>query len=107
MLEAIGGAYIVEQGQVPYDEQSDMDTPIYYRVWSNGFKEQWQGLWFSNRGASITFPIPFSDTNYALVGAGFGVSGVAVMTITKTATGFNTLYNTAETTSQGWYACGY
>ncbi len=108
VLEAIGGVYIVEQGQVPFTKvDQNVDTPIYYRKWSDGFIEQWQGRWFTNRSYEITFPIPFSNTDYALIGAGFGISNVAVMTITKKTTGFNTLYNTAETSSQGWYACGY
>lgn len=108
VLEAIGGAYIVEQGQVPFTKvNQSVDTPIYYRKWSNGFIEQWQGRWVTNRSNEITFPIPFSNTEYALIGPGFGIANIGVMTITKKTTGFNTVYNTNEVSSQGWYACGY
>ena len=107
VLDAVGGAYIVDQGQVPYEKQNDADTPIYYRKWSNGFIEQWQGRWVTNRSNEITFPISFSNTEYALIGPGFGVANIGVMTITKKTTGFNTVYNTNEVSSQGWYACGY
>lgn len=108
VLDAVGGAYIVEQGQIPFTKvNQDVDTPIYYRKWSNGFIEQWQGRWVTNRGNEITFPIPFSNTEYALIGPGFGAANIGLMTITKKTTGFNTVYNTNEVSSQGWYACGY
>lgn len=108
VLEAIGGVYIVEQGQVPFTKvNQNVDTPIYYRKWSNGFIEQWQGLEFSNNNVEITFPIPFSNTDYVLTGVGFWLQNIASLTFTKKTTGFTTIFSTRESHSYGWYACGY
>nr|DAQ13842.1 MAG TPA: tail fiber protein [Caudoviricetes sp.] len=107
VLDAVGGAYIVDQGQVPYEKQNDADTPIYYRKWSNGFIEQWHGREFSNNGVEITFPIPFSNTDYVLTGVGYWLQDIASLTFTKKTTGFTTVYSTRLANSYGWYACGY
>ena len=107
VLEAIGGVYIVEQGQVPFTAQHESDTPIYYRKWSNGFIEQWQGLEMSNNNVEITFPISFSNTDYVLTGVGSWIQNIASITFTKKTTGFTTAYSTRLMNSYGWYACGY
>ena len=108
VLEALGTNYIVEQGQIPFEKvNQNVDTPIYYRKWSNGFIEQWQGREFSNINVTITFPIPFSNTDYVLTGVGTFMQNIASLTFTKKITGFTTMYSTRDTHNYGWYACGY
>ena len=83
------------------------DTPIYYRVWSNGFKEMWQGRAYTNNNVQITFPLEFSDTNYCLIGVGDFMENIAALRFIKSTTGFTTTFSTREVCNYGWYACGY
>lgn len=108
VLDAVGGAYIVEQGSVPFTVvDAQYDTPMYYRVWSNGFKEMWQGRAYTNNNVQITFPLEFSDTNYCLIGVGDFMANIAALRFIKSTTGFTTTFSTREVCNYGWYACGY
>lgn len=86
---------------------------ILWRVWSDGFIEQWftsSDIKLSRDNSmnkTFTFPKPFSDTSYALVGAGLVIEGFGRQTVTKKATGFSTASDAANTGTSGWYACGY
>ena len=98
VLEALGNVYIVEQGK------TNDDIPIYFRVWSNGFKEQWQ-----NKEAigSFTFPVAFTTTDYVVIGPGFNMVNVAWQGVTKTTTGFSTSNSASNSSVNYWHACGY
>lgn len=62
VLEATNKAYIVETNKVVEDD----GWTHWYRRWSNGLIEQWGCN--PNQGPegkiTITFPVPFSDSNY-------------------------------------------
>ena len=105
VLDAIGGAYIVDQGKVEQEGSSQYDTSIYYRIWSNGFLEMWQGLYSVD--TSVTYPFEFSNTDYVLVGVGFSIGNVGAQNITRTTTGFTTVSVMTSSTTYAWYACGY
>ena len=62
VLDALGTDYVIEQGKV----ESDDGWVQWYKRWSSGLIEQWgcnpnKG---PNKTVTITFPIPFSDSNY-------------------------------------------
>lgn len=104
VLNALGKNYIVEQGSV--QSSKDSTKKIYYRRWSSGFIEQWSDEEVSGR-KTYTYVIPFSDTNYCLIG-GFYISGVASCTfVDRTETGFTHHQSAYSTAFYGWYACGY
>ena len=104
LLQNGGGIKIIEQSS---------NGAIAWRIWSNGFIEQW--LTPSNtrlRGdesmnKTFSFPKPFSDTSYALVGVGILVDGTGRQFVNKEATGFRTTSDAANTGTGGWYACGF
>lgn len=100
VLDAVGGAYIVEQGK------TNDANPIYYTVWSNGFKEQSSGASYQS-GSTIVFPVEFNDSNYSLVGPGVEISGAGRQYVSKNTTGFSISNSGGQVTCKGWYACGY
>lgn len=85
-----------------------------YRVWSNGFIEQWGLLNGSGGGGTVTFPKQFSDTSYIFVvapneegttGQWFGLS-----TSDKTTSSINSnIVGGANdgAPKQSWYAAGF
>ena len=80
--------------------------PIFYRRWSNGFIEQWQMINTDN--TTIPLPIAFTRTDYAVIGAGFGIGGVGEQFIeNKTTSSFRCVSGSATCRTKGWYACGY
>ena len=103
VLDTVGKVYIVEQGQT---EDSDSgSSPIYWRVWSNGFIEQCQ-MTQLNR-TTVVFPKPFKDTNYVLMGPGNEIKNVSWQGVTKSPTHFTVSYSSNQWTTGYWYACGY
>lgn len=105
MLDALGNAYIIEQGSSGEVNGSTILSPIYYRVWSNGFVEQWQDRQSNNN--SVTFPIEFNSTEYVLIGVGVVLANTGGQYRTKTTTGFSVKSEGVTTTTFAWYACGY
>lgn len=105
VLDAVGGAYIVDQGKVEQEGSTQYDTSIYYRIWSNGFLEMWQGLYSLDK--TVTYPFEFANTDYVLVGVGFTIGNVGAQNITRTTTGFKTASVMTGSTTYAWYACGY
>lgn len=106
VLDAVGGAYIVDQGKVEQEgPNTKYDTSIYYRIWSNGFLEMWQGLHMADK--TVTYPFEFANTDYVLVGVGFTLAGVGAQEFTRETTGFKTNSVMKESTTFAWYACGY
>lgn len=99
-----GGIKIIEQNS---------NGAIAWRIWSNGFIEQWltssDTLLHGNESMNktFTFPKPFSDTSYALVGVGILVDGTGRQYADKEATGFRTRSDVTNTGTGGWYACGF
>ena len=89
------------------------DGSLWYRKYSDGWIEQ-GGIPDGNKfttnvmNAAITFPVPFSTTNYFIGGVGFVIANVGAAYIaTATTTGFTTrsvMHNSGNTS---WYACGY
>lgn len=86
-----------------------------YRIWSDGYCEQWGNIPFTATGGwtagTITFLKPFKDTNYYINGrgnwsdrqsSGFGLNS-------KTTTNFNVTVaiNTLTSENGAWIACGY
>lgn len=105
VLEATNKAYIVEQGETPVSGDA-LAGPIFYRRWSNGFIEQWQMITTGDK--TITLPIAFTRTDYAVIGAGFGIGGVGEQFIeNKTTSSFRCVSGAATCRTNGWYACGY
>ena len=104
VLDALGEEYIVECGEV--QSQYEPTQKVYYRRWSNGLIEQWSGEVVKGR-QTYTFPIPFSDTNYCLIGAYF-IQGIASCKfLNRTETSFTHDQSAYNTEAYGWYACGY
>jgi hypothetical protein len=83
-----------------------------YRIWNDGFKEQWGTYTNTSTSGTITLATAFQNTNY-YVGitqmgnntdtGGWG-GGVA-LNPTKTTTTFT--YSVQEACKITWYACGY
>ena len=103
VLDAIGESYVVEIGTV--DNPRDANSPIWFRRWSNGFIEQ--GSSENLADTTITFPIEFSDTKYALIGQGFLIGDVARQSLNRFTTGFQVGSEVHQCSSIGWYAFGY
>ena len=79
---------------------------INWRVWSDGFIEQWMTDHSKNK--SYTFPKPFSSNNYTVLGIGFLVDNVAQQfLVDKRTTGFSTASAGHNTATDAWYAIGY
>ena len=81
-----------------------------YRVWSDGFIEQW-GLYYpqGEYDRTVSFPRPFSNTNYTFLGApnenGQLVQPFAIGTRNKTT---SSIYFTITGVANSmWYAAGY
>lgn len=77
-----------------------------YRVWSDGFIEQWGKVYVSgeNRNNTLTFQKPFKDINYNIQTAGWSISDRHACLVSKTATSVTLR---AWNNDNDWYAFGY
>ena len=81
----------------------------WYRVWSDGWKEQGGEAGASNR-ITVTFPKAFSNTKYTVVATSIGTGGeIYAQCIQHTSATQMTIYNLggSATLAKSWYACGY
>lgn len=97
-----------------YVTQSGSSGSDRYRVWSNGFIEQWGLLNGSGSGGTVTFPKRFSNTSYIFVVTPNeeGTSGqwFAWGTSTKTTSSINSNIMGGASDGapkQSWYAAGF
>ena len=97
-----------------YVTQSGSSGSNRYRVWSNGFIEQWGLLNGSGGGGTVTFPKQFSDTRYIFVVTPNeeGTSGqwFAWGTSKKTTSSINSQIMGGASDGapkQSWYAAGF
>lgn len=95
-------AYVVETGG---------DSTNWFRVWSDGFIEQWSiqtdKISTLTANKTFTFPKPYSNAEYTLIGVGFVISNYGGQYGAKTTTGFTTRSEGEVSGTSGWYACGY
>ena len=77
-----------------------------YRVWSDGFIEQWGKVNVpgEDRNETLTFQKPFKDTNYNIQTAGYSLSDRHACVMSKTATSVTIR---AWNNDNDWYAFGY
>lgn len=77
-----------------------------YRVWSDGFIEQWGKVTVSgeNRDNKLTFQKPFKNTNYNIQTAGWNITDRHACVISKTTTSVTIR---AWNNDNDWYAFGY
>jgi hypothetical protein len=77
-----------------------------YRVWSDGFIEQWGKVTLSgeNRDNTLTFQKPFKNTNYNIQTAAWRISDRHACVRSKTATSVTLR---AWNNANDWYAFGY
>lgn len=77
-----------------------------YRVWSDGFIEQWGKVYVpgENSNTILTFQKPFRDTNYNIQTAGWGITDRHACVASKTTTSVTLK---AWHNDNDWYAFGY
>lgn len=77
-----------------------------YRVWSDGFIEQWGKVSVSGENSDniLTFQKPFKNTNYNIQTAGWSISDRHACVMSKTATSVTIR---AWDNDNDWYAFGY
>jgi hypothetical protein len=77
-----------------------------YRVWSDGFIEQWGKISISgeDRDTTLTFQKPFKNTNYNIQTAAWRISDRHACVVSKTATSVTLR---AWNNDNDWYAFGY
>lgn len=114
LVRSVNGIVANEQGNVNIGQNivmSGMSGNIWYRKWSDGFIEQgWihgGGDGNETRNRTFTFPIPYTSTNYGLVGVGFEIADTARQGITRNTTGFTTYSVAHNCGTLSWYAFGY
>lgn len=88
------------------------DGSLWYRKYSDGWIEQGGNPGgVGNMGTmdtTITFPVPFTNTNYFIGGVGFVIANVGSSYISSaTTTGFTTSSVMHKSGTPSWYACGY
>lgn len=88
------------------------DGTLWYRKYSDGWIEQGGNPGgVGNQGTmdtTITFPVPFTNTNYFIGGVGFVIANVGSSYISSaTTTGFTTSSVMHKSGTPSWYACGY
>lgn len=108
----------VNTGATVIEQQTNERLQTSYRLWSNGFLEQWGVVYSAAKNASetITMLKPFKDYDYTLV---TGISSTAntniyihdifnlsVAIIAKTTTSFTIISTPSDGGIQNWYACG-
>ena len=77
----------------------------WYRIWSNGWCEQ--GQYVLTSYANVTFYKEFIDTNYALIGVGFGIDSTGSQDVVKKTNGFSTSNSVRTSYTNGWRAEGF
>lgn len=77
-----------------------------YRIWSDGFIEQWGKIFVSGEDVSntLTFQKPFKNTDYNIQTASWGVTDRHACVVSKTAT--SVVIKSWENDND-WYAFGY
>lgn len=77
-----------------------------YRVWSDGFIEQWGKIYVSgdDAGKTLTFQKPFRNTNYNIQTAGWKITDRHACVVSKTSTSVTLK---AWGNDNDWYAFGY
>lgn len=77
-----------------------------YRVWSDGFIEQWGKVYIQgeNSDNTLTFQKPFRNTNYNIQTAGWAISDRHACVVSKTTTSVTLK---AWHNDNDWYAFGY
>lgn len=97
-------------GEIPTPKAYVTETHVSgtqgYRVWSDGFIEQWGKVYVSgeDRDNTLTFQKPFKDTNYNIQTAAWRISDRPACVISKTATSVTIR---AWNNDSDWYAFGY
>lgn len=98
----------------PYITETYKNGQSGYRIWSDGYCEQWGYTTFNANGTTVTFPKEFIDTNYTLlcqINPGPGVHYGQTICVTAynsssfTANGGNT--SSLQNKNGWWKACGY
>ncbi len=97
----------------PYLKEVYVNGTSWYRIWSNGWKEQGGRTYVGASSVPVTFIKSFSDANYTVLvapnttqGAGGVSTSVGVMSDSQTKTGF-TVSQYSKYIFAYWYACGY
>lgn len=77
-----------------------------YRVWSDGFIEQWGKVFVSGEASNktLTFQKPFKNTNYNIQTAGWEITDRHACVVSKTATSVTIR---SWNNDNDWYAFGY
>lgn len=77
-----------------------------YRVWSDGFIEQWGKVtvYGENSNNTLTFQKPFKSAKYNIQTAGWGITDRHACVVSKTATSVTLR---AWNNDNDWYAFGY
>ena len=103
----MGYDYVIESKFPTTDDTS------WYRLYKSGWLEQGNVSPAKTGDSSgftlnttITFPKPFADNNYTLIGPGFVIVNGGRQDVTKTATGFTTSSIANNCGTSYWYACG-
>ena len=91
--------------QAPYLKHTYVSGTSGYNIWSNGYCEQWGAG--ATRNTTITFLKTFVNTNYVLLGIGFGIHDIGEQVVTKTTKNFTTRSNQRDSWTHSWEACGY
>lgn len=98
----------------PYITETYKNGQSGYRIWSDGYCEQWGYTTFNANGTTVTFPKEFIDANYTLlcqINPGSGVHYGQTICVTAynsssfTANGGNT--SSLQNKNGWWKACGY
>lgn len=101
--------------QAPYIKNTYVNGTSGYRIWSDGYCEQWGNIPFTATGGwasgTITFLKPFKDTNYYINGRGNWNDrqscGFGLNSKTTTAVNVTVAINTLTSENGAWRACGY
>ena len=97
-------------GEIPTPKAYVTETHVSgtqgYRVWSDGFIEQWGKVTVpgENSNKTLTFQKPFKNTNYNIQTAGWRISDRHACVMSKTATSVTIR---AWNNDNDWYAFGY
>jgi hypothetical protein len=97
-------------GEIPTPKAYVTETHVSgtqgYRVWSDGFIEQWGKVYVSGEGRdnTLTFQKPFKNTNYNIQTTAWRISDRPACVISKTATSVTIR---AWNNDNDWYAFGY
>ena len=88
------------------------DGTSWYRKYSDGWIEQGGNPGgvgtMGTMDTTITFPVPFTNTNYFIGGVGFVIANVgSAYILSATTTGFTTSSVMHQSGTPSWYACGY